>query len=119
MPTLSNLHALSLHVIKESLDLRDIISMIAVCPKLSIFGLSTPLCLLSYTERAAKMPPTFVHLKSVGLHGFKFEAAQKKFASQLIRYAPALEIMRIYTRYCKYDFGKYVEKTLPSEKRVD
>ncbi|KAG9157938.1 hypothetical protein Leryth_000119 [Lithospermum erythrorhizon] len=118
MPTLWNLHTLALHVIKGSLDLRDIISLIAVCPNLSKFELSTPVCSLSYTERDEEVLPTCDHLKLVVLDGFKFDAAQKKFVSQLIRCAPALQEMNLYTAYFLYHLGEKVEKTLPLERRV-
>ncbi|GAA0155412.1 hypothetical protein LIER_13147 [Lithospermum erythrorhizon] len=96
MPTVWNVHRLSLHVIKESLDLRDIISLIPLCPNLTRFDLSSHLCCLKYTERDEEVPLTCVHLKLVVLDGFKFYAAQKKFASHLIRCAPALVEMNIF-----------------------
>ncbi|KAG9158844.1 hypothetical protein Leryth_017887 [Lithospermum erythrorhizon] len=96
MPTVWNVHRLSLHFIKESLDLRDIISLIALCPNQTRFDLSSHLCCLKYTERDEEVPLTCVHLKLVVLDGFKFYAAQKKFASHLIRCAPALVEMNIF-----------------------
>ncbi|GAA0169827.1 hypothetical protein LIER_24219 [Lithospermum erythrorhizon] len=118
MPTLRNLHTLSLNVVKESLDLRDIISLIAICPNLSMFEFSSLLYLLSYTERDEEVLPTCVHLKHLVLDGYKFDAAQKKFASQLLKCAPALEKMLIYVAYCLYYLGQDVEKTLPLKRRV-